>query len=181
MRAWWIWMVGSVVACAGGPPPPVNEPPAKQPETASSAPAPVASSPPVEHDDPSTCIDPPEATPAEGKPTGKRKGHQAAEAVPSTFGRLAPEQIQTIVRANYDRVRRCYEPGLARDPKLSGRVGIRFVIGRDGQVSSTRIADCTLPDCAVAQCIRDEFKSLTFPAPEGGAVTAVYPLLLEPG
>jgi outer membrane biosynthesis protein TonB len=157
----------------------VYDVPAQQPHVASSAAVPVASSPPVEHDDPSTCVDPPEPPPAEGKPKGK--GHKSADAVPSTFGRLPAETIQAIVRANYDRVRACYEPGLARDPKLAGRVGIRFVIGRDGKVASTRIADCTLPDCSVAQCVRDEFKALTFPEPEGGIVTVVYPLMLEPG
>jgi hypothetical protein len=176
-----LWLVGSIVACAGRPTPVVHEPPAKQPSAASSAPAPVASSAPVEHDDPSTCVDPPEPAPAEGKSPGKGKGNQHADAVPSAFGRLPPQTIQSIVRASYERVSRCYEPGLARDPKLAGRVGIRFVIAGDGKVSSTRIADCTLPDCSVAQCIRDEFMSLTFPAPEGGAVTVVYPLMLEPG
>jgi hypothetical protein len=176
MRARWLWALGGVVGCAGRPVPAVQDVPAQQPGVATSAAAPVASSPPVEHDDPSTCIDPPEPPPPSD---GKKKKH--ADAVPSTFGRLPPETIQAIVRANYDRVKHCYEAGLARDPKLAGRVGIRFVIARDGKVSSTRVADCTLPDCSVAQCVRDEFKSLTFPEPEGGIVTVVYPLMLEPG
>jgi len=173
----WLWLVGGTVACGGSPAPAVQEAPAKHPEVASAPAAPVASSAPIEHDDPATCIDPPELPAAESKQ--KKKGR--ADAVPSTLGRLSPDEIRAVVRANYDRVRPCYEAGLARDPKLAGRVGIRFVIERDGKVSSTRVADCTLPDCAVARCVRDELKSLTFPEPEGGIVSAVYPLMLEPG
>lgn len=171
-----LWIVGAVVACASSPAPSVQEPPPQHPAVAS-APAPVTSSPPVEHDDPASCVDPPELPPADGKP--KKKAH--ADAVPSTFGSLPPDEIRAVVRASYDRVRPCYEAGLARDPKLAGRVGIRFVIERDGKVSSTRVADCTLPDCEVARCVRDELKSLTFPEPEGGVVSLVYPLMLEPG
>jgi hypothetical protein len=95
--------------------------------------------------------------------------------------RLPPEQIQSIVRTNYDRFRRCYESGLARNPKLRGRVAIRFVIERDGTVSKQAITHNELPDCAVAQCVRDGFSDLKFPVPERGIVTVVYPIMLEPG
>jgi hypothetical protein len=96
-------------------------------------------------------------------------------------GRLPPERIQEIVRSQYDRVRLCYEAGLGRDPKLTGKVAIRFLIGRDGRVRKARVEQNTLPDCAVSACIRERFKSLTFPEPVGGVVTVVYPLMLEPG
>lgn len=97
------------------------------------------------------------------------------------LGRLPPEKIQKIVRASYDTFRKCYEAGLGRDPHLTGRVAIRFVIDLDGKVSSAQIADNTLPDCAVSACVRDKFKALAFPEPEGGIVTVVYPIWLEPG
>jgi hypothetical protein len=96
-------------------------------------------------------------------------------------GRLPPEQIQSIVRANYDKFRRCYESGLGRNPKLRGKVAIRFVIERDGTVSKQAISYNELPDCVVAACVRDGFSGLKFPAPDGGIVTVVYPIMLEPG
>jgi hypothetical protein len=53
-------------------------------------------------------------------------------------GRLAPELIQQQVRADYGKMRSCYERALTRNPKLTGRVVTRFVIGRDGRVSAAR-------------------------------------------
>jgi hypothetical protein len=41
-------------------------------------------------------------------------------------GRLAPEVIQRIVRANFGQARACYEDGLRRDPNLRGMVRVRY-------------------------------------------------------
>jgi hypothetical protein len=97
-------------------------------------------------------------------------------------GRLAPEQIQATVRRSFSAMRVCYEQGLEKNPKLSGRVNVRFVIGRDGNVSRAEpSAESTLPDAAVRNCIAHVFQSIQFPPPEGGIVTVVYPIMLEPG
>ena len=101
--------------------------------------------------------------------------------VTKVSGRLAPEVIQRVIRSNYGKFRSCYEAGLGRNPNLEGRVNIRFVIERDGSVSKAQISENTLTDCKVAACIRDEYPKLTFPAPDGGIVTVVYPIMLEPG
>ena len=52
----------------------------------------------------------------------------------SVSGRLPPEVIQRIVRQNFGRFRLCYENGLRNNPNLQGRVAVRFVIGREGDV-----------------------------------------------
>jgi hypothetical protein len=97
-------------------------------------------------------------------------------------GTLPPETIQRIVRSNYSLFRGCYEAGLARNASLRGRVTVRFVIERDGRVEKAVVSDNTLPDCAVAECIRAAYPKMTFPAPErSGIVTVVYPIMLEPG
>lgn len=95
-------------------------------------------------------------------------------------GRLPPPVIQKIVRARFDRYRACYEAGLARDPTLTGRVSIRFVIGRDGNVSEVRSAGSSLRDEAVIACVEQSFAGLMFPQPEGGIVTVVYPIMFSP-
>jgi hypothetical protein len=94
--------------------------------------------------------------------------------------RLPPEVIQQRIREQYDRIRACYDRGRRRDPTLKGRVTVRFVIGRDGRVMFANVLDNTLPDCSVAACVRDEIRATTFPKPEGGVVTIVYPLMLGP-
>ncbi|MCU0680775.1 MAG: AgmX/PglI C-terminal domain-containing protein [Polyangiaceae bacterium] len=96
-------------------------------------------------------------------------------------GRLAPETVQRIVRQNFGRFRNCYENGLKLNPSLTGRVAVRFVISRDGSVASVSNGGSDLPDAGVVSCVVRSFGSLSFPEPEGGVVTVVYPLTLTPG
>ena len=99
----------------------------------------------------------------------------------SVSGRLPPEVIQRIVRQNYGRFRMCYEQGLARNPNLAGRVSVRFVIGRDGSVSNVSNGGSDIPDGGVVSCVVSAYYGLSFPQPEGGIVTVVYPIAFSPG
>jgi hypothetical protein len=96
-------------------------------------------------------------------------------------GRLAPEKIQEIVRAKFGRFRICYENGLATNSELRGRVTVRFVIERDGTVSTTEDRGSDLPDAKVVACVVKGFGTLRFPPPDGGIVTVVYPIMFNPG
>jgi len=96
-------------------------------------------------------------------------------------GHLPPEVVQRIVRQNYGRFRLCYENGLRTNPSLQGRVAARFVIGRDGAVSSVTNGDSDLPNASVVQCVLRAYYDLTFPAPQGGIVSVVYPIVFSPG
>jgi tetratricopeptide (TPR) repeat protein len=96
-------------------------------------------------------------------------------------GRLPPEVVQRIVRQNYGRFRMCYEQGLARNPNLQGRVSVRFQIAADGSVTQPKNSGSDLPDRGVVTCVVDAYSALSFPAPDGGAVTVVYPILFAPG
>ncbi len=99
----------------------------------------------------------------------------------SVNGRIPPEVIQRIVRQNYGRFRMCYEGGLRNNPSLTGRVSVRFVIGRDGAVSQVGNAGSDLPSPEVVQCVTSSFYGLSFPQPDGGIVTVVYPIMFTPG
>ncbi len=96
-------------------------------------------------------------------------------------GRLPPEVIQRIVRQNYGRFRMCYENGLRSNPNLQGGVTVRFVIGRDGAVSNVSNGGSDLPDSGVVNCVVRAYYGLSFPQPEGGIVTVVYPIQFSPG
>lgn len=97
-------------------------------------------------------------------------------------GRLPPETIQRVVRQNMGRFRYCYERALEGNPSLQGRVVTHFVIGRDGAVAfaTGESEETSLPDPGVVSCIARAFGALSFPQPEGGTVTVVYPLTLTP-
>lgn len=88
--------------------------------------------------------------------------------------------IRSGVRSRYEGVRTCYERGLAHAPIMRGRIVVRFVIARDGSVSSADDAGSTLPDANVIACVLDVFRALTFPKPTGQPVMIVYPMQFEP-
>jgi Ca-activated chloride channel family protein len=94
-------------------------------------------------------------------------------------GRLPPEAVRRIVRLNFGRFRACYERGLTRNPDLAGRVSTRFVIDRAGGVAATSNAGSDLPDAEVVACVVRSFGALSFPQPEGGIVTVIYPIVFS--
>jgi hypothetical protein len=95
-------------------------------------------------------------------------------------GHLPKGVIQSTIREHLGEFRSCYEAGLSRNPKLTGKVVMRFVIDRQGKVPTARALADEMPDAKVAQCLHDAFSRLRFPAPEGGVITVVYPLVFEP-
>jgi len=111
-----------------------------------------------------------------------KKVPQVRQEKAAVKGALDKDIIRRIVRAHINEVRYCYNQGLARDPALKGKVSISFTIGPTGKVSIATVADSTLSDENVANCIAKAVKRWTFPKPIGGGVVVVtYPFVLEPG
>ena len=113
-----------------------------------------------------------------GDPPGAASGSGCLTTV---SGRLPPEIVQRIVRQNFGRFRLCYQQGMeAKGNSLSGRVAVKFVIGRDGSVASASNGGSDLPDAQVVSCVVRAFAGLSFPAPEGGVVSVTYPIFFSP-
>jgi len=135
-------------------------------------------------------LDPGEGTgPDRGIANGRgrpSRGHLAAaprirEPEITVNGHLRPEVIQRIVRQNFGRFRFCYEGGIRNNPNLQGRVAVKFVVSRSGAVARTADGGSDLPDQNVVQCVVRAFDELSFPPPEAGMVTVVYPIVFSPG
>ena len=125
---------------------------------------------------------PPAPPPFDPEPEPKgRAAQQARAGAMSLSGRLPPEVVRRIIRQNFGRFRLCYENGLRRNPNLQGRVAVRFVIGADGAVSNLGNGGSDMPDGGVVSCIVRAFADLSFPKPERGIVTVVYPIMFSPG
>jgi hypothetical protein len=105
----------------------------------------------------------------------------ATSSIRNADGRLAPEVIQQVVRQSFGTFRACYESGLEQNSKLEGTVTVKYVINPDGTVQGAADDHSTLPNADVIQCIVGGFGRLTYPAPEGGYVTVVYPIQFNPG
>jgi hypothetical protein len=102
------------------------------------------------------------------------------EPQPNVLGELHPEMIQRIVRENYGKFDRCYVAGLGRNPNLEGHIAVGFTVTDQGTVRSVEDKANTIPDQAVGACVREGFKTLSFPIPKGGIVTVVYPIMFSP-
>ncbi|MGZ3452084.1 MAG: AgmX/PglI C-terminal domain-containing protein [Polyangiales bacterium] len=93
-------------------------------------------------------------------------------------GKLAPEPVKRIVRANFPRFRACYEQGLRHDEKMHGVVAVTMTIDATGAVERADLdtVKSTLADAKVRSCIVGVYRTLSFLEPEGGKVTVLYPI-----
>jgi hypothetical protein len=149
-----------------------------EPKRSESAPAPEVPNAPVE------VVSSP--TPAEAT-TPVPSAEQVAEVAPTpepqaeapagteVLGELPREIIMATMRQAAPSIRRCYESGLVRNPKLSGNVRVRFVIDPSGGVAVAADDDSDLPDKTVTTCVVKTVKQLSFPRPSGGPVVVRYP------
>ncbi len=119
------------------------------------------------------------AAPSGWHPGAKVKGPSLRQGIIVVNGRLPPEVIQRILRSHFGVFRKCYEAALQRAPKLEGRVTTKFVIARDGKVSSAADGGSDVGDAQMVACVVDDIGKLNFPQPEGGIVTVVYPVLFQ--
>ncbi len=90
-----------------------------------------------------------------------------------------PEMIGAAVRDNANHFQICYEAGRERNPELTGRVEIRFLINSDGSVAQAAIVDTDLPS-HVTKCVINAFYGLRLPR-QDSAVVAQYPMYFQPG
>ena len=122
-----------------------------------------------------------------GWPGGEGEVHKGCEeqaelSYTSSDG-LDKSIIRRIVRAHIGSIRECYNQGLDDNPQLAGKVVISFVVGPDGKVSQSSVAEGTdFEDDKSALCMADAAKDWVFPRPKDGEkVIITYPFNLEPG
>lgn len=104
------------------------------------------------------------------------------QARATVVGPLEKDSVRRAVREHINDIRRCYDEGLAIEPRLGGRVTVDFTILGDGKVGTAAISESSLDDADVDACIEAALRRWRFPRPAGGGqVTVTYPFVLEPG
>ncbi len=94
-------------------------------------------------------------------------------------GSMTKDVIRRIVHRHLNEVKHCYESRLSKQPDLSGRVAVKFIISGTGGVQAALLASSTLGDPVVEQCIVAAVRRWAFPQPKGGGVVIVtYPFFL---
>jgi pSer/pThr/pTyr-binding forkhead associated (FHA) protein len=100
---------------------------------------------------------------------------------PIILGALDRALIDEVIKRHMSQIRYCYQRELTKDPTLSGKIVIKFVISRDGSVSSASVKTTTMNNNAVQSCVVGRFMRMQFPQPKGGGIVIVsYPFLFSP-
>jgi len=141
--------------------------------------APSPSVPPIEAPDAATTSAPIVAVdataPADTPPAVTPPDMSAAPAYPASA--LYETFSSDAARA---KLIACYLPGKQRDPKLRGKVIVKFTINSDGTAKPVANEGSNLTDDAVIACVVRAIKTLHFQKPIEGSVTVVYPLIFRP-
>ncbi|HUU00998.1 MAG TPA: AgmX/PglI C-terminal domain-containing protein [Myxococcota bacterium] len=96
------------------------------------------------------------------------------------LGSLSMSVVRRVVRKNTNAVKYCYEKELIKNPSLSGKVVVNFIIAADGRVQQARIESSTIGSKQVEKCIIYAVRRFKFPKPKGGGVVNVnYPFIFK--
>ena len=113
-----------------------------------------------------------------GKKGGGSPGVGAGD--PIILGALDKSLIDRVVKSHLAQIRYCYQRELAKNPKLFGKIVVKFVISKDGSVSSATTKSSTMKNPIVEQCVNARFLRMRFPKPKGGGIVIVsYPFVFN--
>jgi hypothetical protein len=98
------------------------------------------------------------------------------------MGSIDKELVRKVIQEHAAQIRYCYEQQLALNPKLSGKVSVKWTINADGSATAAIIdaGATTLNDAKVHECMKARIMSWEFPKPKGGGMAIItYPWILR--
>jgi hypothetical protein len=102
--------------------------------------------------------------------------------VTKVTGHVQAGDVQATARSKgYWPIRRCYDEGLRRAPRLHGEMVVRVGLGRDGSVREVHRVSTHIDDRDVVACLRKALRRLSLAAPSRGTATATIGVSVWPG
>lgn len=98
---------------------------------------------------------------------------------PDAEGGLTRDQVSRVVRAHAAAIRYCYEKELQRQPNLSGKIDLYWVIRPSGKVDRVKIAASTVGNTAVEGCIERQVRHWNFPRSNGDTIVQKFPFFFK--
>ena len=86
---------------------------------------------------------------------------------PEVTGSMDPELIRRVVRSHHDQLKYCYDNALTKNPKLTGKVSVRWIIREDGTVASSNVVTTTTGTPDLDQLHRRARADLDLPQAQG--------------
>lgn len=100
---------------------------------------------------------------------------------PIILGALDRSLIDEVIKRHFNQIRYCYQRELTKNPALGGKISVKFVIAKDGTVSSAKIHESSMKNPGVEACVASRFMRMEFPQPKGGGIVIVrYPFNFFP-
>lgn len=101
---------------------------------------------------------------------------------PIILGALDKSLIDAVIKQNMGHISACYDDALRDRPDLAGKITIKFVIAKDGTVSSAVVKSTTAAHPGLERCLCEVFMPMQFPEPKGGGIVITsYPFIFSPG
>ena len=100
---------------------------------------------------------------------------------PVVEGTMDPELIRRVVHSHLDQLKYCYDNALTKNPKLTGKVAVKWIITEGGTVAESHVASTTTNTPELDRCIAGRVLTWIFPKPKGGGMAVVtYPFVFKP-
>jgi hypothetical protein len=107
--------------------------------------------------------------------------------IPSTVsvqGSIDRDLVKKVIQEHRQQIQYCYEQALMLNPRLQGKVSIRWIINADGRAMTPEVDSATtLEDPKVHECMMSRITSAdwVFPKPKGGGTAVItYPWIFRP-
>ena len=100
----------------------------------------------------------------------------------TVMGSIDKELIRKVIQEHASQIRYCYEQQLALNPRLQGKVAIKWIIQADGSATNPQVegSATTLENAQVHECMMSRITSWQFPKPKGGGIAVItYPWILR--
>jgi hypothetical protein len=98
------------------------------------------------------------------------------------MGSIDKELIRKVIQEHASQIRYCYEQQLALNPRLQGKISIKWIIQADGSATNPQVeaGATTLESSQVHECMMSRITSWQFPKPKGGGIAVItYPWILR--
>jgi hypothetical protein len=94
----------------------------------------------------------------------------------TVMGAVANEAVEAVIDGKMAEINACYQAAVEENPKLRGKVLLKFTIDKEGKVASSKVRSTSLRHKPTEDCIKDLVATTAFPALNSGRLAIVnYP------
>jgi outer membrane biosynthesis protein TonB len=98
-----------------------------------------------------------------------------------TEGGLTRDQVTRVVKEHANAIKYCYEKELQRQPTLSGKIEVYWIIKPNGSVDRVKVVNSTVGSREVEGCIERQVRNWSFPRSNADTIVQSFPFFFKGG